>query len=513
MRRIILLLAVISLAWSASAQTVLQRLVSPGPLAAAHAKLESNCDACHASFDKTAQSRLCSGCHKDVAADLAGHKGYHGRSREVAAQTCNRCHTDHKGRAARMVRFNPVGFDHTLTDYPLAGAHATVACVSCHRPGAKYRQAPTACFGCHAKDEPHHGALGTRCESCHNDASWKSVRFDHSATRFPLRGAHAPLACKACHANERYKGISTLCVDCHRSDDVHKGALGAQCQSCHSETGWRAMRFNHDATRFPLTGAHTRASCDACHAKGVFKGTPTGCVACHKKDDRHQGQLGPECGACHNTQAWRATGFDHAKTGFPLEGKHAGAKCQECHREPADKVHISKECVACHADKDVHGGQEGARCEQCHNAKAWTGAVRFDHDLTSFPLIGGHQKVACATCHTTRKYKDAPVACVTCHRKDDRHEGRLGGACATCHAPTGWKNWAFDHDRQTRYPLTGAHAGLECEACHTQRNARDLKRSTACIDCHAADDAHQGQFGAECGRCHTTATFRGARAK
>ena len=39
--------------------------------------------------------------------------------------------------------------------------------------------------------------------------------------------------------------------------------------------------FDHLSTGFPLDGQHRQAACDSCHEKGLFKGTPTRCVACH----------------------------------------------------------------------------------------------------------------------------------------------------------------------------------------------------------------------------------------
>jgi hypothetical protein len=88
------------------------------------------------------------------------------------------------------------------------------------------------------------------------------------------------------------------------------------------------------------------------------------------------------------------------------------------------------------------------------------------------------------------------------------HGGRLGSNCAACHNPNGWSRWLFNHDLQTRYPLTGAHRGLQCHACHTQTNAAQVTAPTACYGCHARDDVHQGSFGRACDKCHSTASFR-----
>ena len=60
--------------------------------------------------------------------------------------------------------------------------------------------------------------------------------------------------------------------------------------------------FNHDKTRFPLTGKHKRVTCESCH-KTTLKDTPSRCIDCHKKDDVHRGRR-PNCESCHVTTNW-----------------------------------------------------------------------------------------------------------------------------------------------------------------------------------------------------------------
>ena len=42
--------------------------------------------------------------------------------------------------------------------------------------------------------------------------------FDHSATAFPLTGAHRAVACQQCHGDGVYHGKSAVCVSCHQAD-------------------------------------------------------------------------------------------------------------------------------------------------------------------------------------------------------------------------------------------------------------------------------------------------------
>jgi hypothetical protein len=158
----------------------------------------------------------------------------------------------------------------------------------------------------------------------------------------------------------------------------------------------------------------------------------------------------------------------------------------------------------------VHKTTLGKGCGDCHNAVAWKQNVRFDHGLTSYPLVGLHAIAACEGCHASPVFKGAPTACKECHAKDDTHEGRFTSACATCHSPIGWKRVTFDHGKDTKYPLDGAHARIGCYDCHQAKNVSSAKVPTDCYACHKSRDVHRGAFGTNCARCHSTDTFRSA---
>ncbi len=496
-------LGLIALAPDASAQSTLEGVLMPGKVIGGHAKLEAKCSNCHVRFDRAAQDRLCLDCHKDVATDVSRKQGHHGR---MKAQSCRGCHTEHRGREANIA---PVtGFDHSISDFPLRGAHASpkLECKSCHKTGAKYRQAPSQCVSCHKKDDVHKSRLGTACADCHTDKRWKDVHFDHDKTGFPLAGKHAPLACKDCHRDNQFKNTPKTCVACHKRDDVHKATLGTSCGNCHTDRDWKQTRFDHSKTRFPLLGKHQKVECKACHKTAVFRGAPTECVACHKKDDVHKGKLGLVCGNCHNERDWKQTKFDHDKTRFPLLGKHRATKCDECHKDQNFKQTPSG-CYACHKKDDKHEGQLGQDCKLCHVAQDWK-KTSFDHGRTRFPLVGRHLIVQCKSCHSTPRYKDAKSECVACHSRDDVHKKRLGPQCETCHNARDWKAWDFNHDRRTQFPLDGAHRKLDCYACHRSATDRKPTLGTACVSCHAADDVHDGSFGRQCDKCHVTSSFK-----
>lgn len=493
-----------------------ESLVNPGAVVEGHAKTEAQCRKCHAPFARDDQRKLCLDCHKDVGGDIARKGGFHGRFEPARTGQCRNCHTDHEGRDADIVRLTPQTFNHAMTDYPLKGGHARVACGECHEPKAKHREAPGTCIGCHAPDDPHRKALGEDCASCHTVERWKDTRFDHAKAtenRYPLTGAHATTDCGLCHSGQRYKDTPTTCIACHRIDDAHQGARGEDCKSCHSTKEWKEPTFDHlKRTGFALTAGHAKVACQACHTGNNFEKTNgKTCVDCHRSDDAHKGRNGPECKDCHSTSSWTSSRFDHAKqTKFALNGAHSTLTCVACHKGAAKTEKLDKACVACHREDDAHKEALGTDCAACHGEKEWRADIRFDHDLTKFPLAGLHATTACVACHADRKFRGTPVACLDCHRKDDVHKGALGKACQDCHTPNDWRIWTFDHDTRTDFPLTGAHSTLRCASCHVRPPGEGRPMSDDCGTCHRRDDVHGGQFGSDCARCHNTRTFSGA---
>ncbi len=411
---------------------------------------------------------------------------------------------------------------------PVSEGHAKLEgeCTKCHEPYS--RQSQTAlCLDCHkdvAADRTSlngfHGrqpeAAKLDCRHCHTDHKGRDAdikqldrqTFNHDLTNYRLVDSHKTVRCEGCHVSTvSFRKTPSVCVECHKRIDPHRGHLGGQCESCHTTTAWRrTMPFDHGKTRFALEGAHKEVACATCHAGELYKNLARTCVSCHRLQDVHADRYGGTCEICHDQGKWKPAHFDHNKTKYPLRGAHAKVKCDTCHVGDLYRDKLATTCISCHRKDDPHKGQLGARCERCHNEDDWRNKISFDHDLTRFPLIGLHASVSCEECHRSPTYKNEPIACEKCHQ--DRHQGRLGARCATCHNPNGWARWRFDHTRQTRYPLTGAHEKLMCETCHTATHAPSLKLATDCYSCHRGADAHTGAYGRACERCHTTTGWR-----
>jgi hypothetical protein len=171
----------------------------------------------------------------------------------LAQRACDACHS-----AVSFELSSTARFDHDRdTRFALRGSHASVDCRACHTaqrleqerasgtpPGTA---ADPACASCHR--DPHRGALGTRCESCHVPRRWNQG-FDHARdTRFALDAQHLRLRCESCHTDQGFGAAGRECADCHRdaaallagrvdgfagAPDFHFEAVS--CLDCHGRT-------------------------------------------------------------------------------------------------------------------------------------------------------------------------------------------------------------------------------------------------------------------------------------
>jgi hypothetical protein len=282
------------------------------------------------------------------------------------------------------------------------------------------------------------------CADCHTTAGWRPSTItaaDHADRGFALRGAHAQVSCRGCHAAGSFAGTARACSSCHL-DVRHRGRFGSDCASCHDETAWSpAAGFDHARTGFALERGHARVACAACHGRDGLRlagaAAPTACQTCHAAP--HGAQFGARCTECHTTASFRALPpFDHAaRTDFPLELRHAALPCLQCH-DARRRPTVNRACRTCHGDP--HRGSNALDCGDCHRADRWR-LVRFDHDLTAYPLVGRHRLAACGSCHSNPNWTGVRTDCVACHAldrpRDADHAHEI--VCDDCHGLATWR--------------------------------------------------------------------------
>jgi len=468
-------------------------------LTGAHATL--SCSSCHTGGTLTAANTTCVSCHLK---DFQGAKNPN-HAAGGFSQQCNLCHT--------TTAWQPASFDHSQSGFPLTGAHATVACASCHVNG-NYNLTSAACATCHLADfqkttNPNHASVGfpTDCSVCHSTTNWLGAAFNHATTGFPLTGGHASLSCSSCHTGATLS--SATCVNCHLKD--FQGATNPnhvalafpqQCNTCHTTTAWQPATFNHSTTGFPLTGAHATATCTQCHINGNYNLTSAACATCHlaafqKTTNPNHAAVGfpTDCSQCHSTTNWSGATFNHATTGFALTGVHATQACSACHAgTPLTAANAA--CSSCHLtnyQKTTNPNHAAVGfptdCSLCHSTSNWLGAT-FNHATTGFALTGVHATLACSACHGSTPLTAANATCVSCHLKNYNATANpnhvtlaFPQTCEICHTTSAWQPATFDHSK-TVFPLTGAHTGVACANCHI--GGRYAGTPTDCYSCHKA---------------------------
>lgn len=160
-----------------------------------------------------------------------------------------------------------------------------------------------------------------------------------------------------------------------------------------------------------------------------------------------------------------------------------------------------------------HGDKLSIKCNVCHTTDNWIKIKTdsFNHDKTSFQLIGQHKTVACRQCHTSLDFSKAKTECSACH--SDIHQQTVGNDCERCHNNSSWlvKNITQIH-QQSRFPLIGMHAQLDCYQCHKSASLlRFDPMQTDCFDCHSKDyfattnPSHvASNFPKDCSLCHNS---------
>ncbi len=451
---------------------------------------------------------------------------------------CKTCHTTETWKIKEGGIFN-----HEATGFALTGQHTSLQCVSCHQ-GLKFPKKSSDCLSCHT--DVHKSEMGNNCLRCHTTQSWKIADMvqRHQSTRFPLLGKHSTLPCQTCHTNaarKQFAGTPTDCFGCHqedfttaRSPNHVTSGFSTDCMQCHDVTAFRwGAGFQHELTRFPLTGAHVAASCFACHKNQVFKSTPTVCVSCHQTEytstanpNHAAARFATECQTCHTTSRWPGVAYNHDQTRFPLVGAHRNQQCRDCH---ADNVFWGKptDCLSCHrtqfnsAQNPNHvAGSFPTDCQLCHTSNAWSPA-QFDHNATQFPLTGRHGSTQCQACHINNNYQLTYTNCYECHQANynlpanPRHvTPSFALDCTPCHSTSAWSPSSFTHSA-TSFPLTGRHVSTLCNQCHVNNVYQNLPGT--CYDCHSnnylatTDPNHvQRNFSHDCTQCHSTNGWDGA---
>jgi hypothetical protein len=475
---------------------------------------------------------------------------------------CAKCHTATRGK--KRTRPNEVSYFGTKA-----------SCLSCHKKDDPHRfkgdWAKKDCDSCHGLK-----SWKTQIRFDHEkDAHFKLIG---KHAQVSCKDCHLPKNSKdSIYKWPELK--TKECLSCHQDthgNRLNPKFRGGKCEVCHNQDAWKIQNFPHEKiTHYAIEGAHNKLKCTECHkqtraalaeGKKSYKwiiaksADEVSCKTCHK--DIHQDNLGPKlragaCEVCHNVQSWKIKNFDHKGiTGYPLNGAHFKLECTQCHIQTKEAltqgteafrwVGLKQDCLSCHKDFHLFGGFKSVKhpqpndCLQCHNESKWKEIHAFDHNKDTRYLIDGkHIGVTCAKCHITGTREPARVTpkkpvgiyhwneletktCELCHASPHRNTFSpelLKKRCTECHVTDGWKvagtGKNFNHDKDSRFPLTGKHLELKCEECHKSGKKQVFRFPNAdkkfCISCH--ENVHKEQFSSEfrersCAECHSTKDFK-----
>ena len=208
--------------------------------------------------------------------------------------------------------------------------------------------------------------------------------------------------------------------------------------------------FDHLTTGFELRGAHRDLSCEYCHAKGIFKGTPRTCQGCH------------------------SLGSPISATPKPMKHIASDDDCSLCHAHynfvpvaHVDHTAVRGSCFSCHNGVVAEGKTPDHipadnNCDACHTTVAFN-PQRVDHTAMAMAV-----KSACRGCHSGIRASTVP-----------RSHIATVAQCGDCHTTLSWTPARFDHS---------AVSGL-CQSCHNGATAmgkvpNHMATTLDCSACH-----------------------------
>jgi len=186
--------------------------------------------------------------------------------------------------------------------------------------------------------------------------------------------------------------------------------------------------------------------------------------------------------------------------------------CQDCHLEVARERGESE---------GLHGLMPGTeKCQACHPEHQGREVALVDVPFGSInhERLGGYElglhetdyegnPLNCGSCHGGGGHEATSEGCEGCHAAEApeavaAHVVAHGRRCVGCHDG---QDRMIDFEHDAIYLLEGAHEEADCSDCHPKLAFSEEVR--VCAGCHEEPEVHVGQFGVDCGRCHTAVAW------
>ena len=430
-----ILVPLIALGWFAAQRASSQKILSSGPLSAAHAVLGKKCNVCHVTtlgvFRAKVSDDACAKCHDAPA---------HHSDKVAFTVSCGSCHVEHKG-SLRLAS----------TD--------EASCTQCHanlqtRGGSPQYVRVVKDFD---KEHPEFAAL----RPGFSDPG--QIKLNHYAHLRPnLAGPAGP--------------VQMDCQDCHRLTAVGAGWPYAAPLATSQNTSQDNSQSSPEATKLPVAAAdmkHSRAEdymmpilyarqCAGCHAKDLQFDKRFDQAAPHDKPEVVQAflvQKYTDYFATHPGALSEAVAPERILPGkmkLPLPVPHNRQEWMDQQLMLADRLLFDKGCKLCHvmlaakvmdgeqlSGNDMAGKITDAKEPLPAVAKSsiparWFQHAEFNHD--------SHRLLTCTACHTrTPESRDTAdillpgiASCRNCHEDGGPRHDAASGRCSECHSYHDW---------------------------------------------------------------------------
>ena len=336
-------------------------------------------------------------------------------------------------------------------------------------------------------------------------------RFDHARdSAYRLDGAHARLACAACHRPETRNGVTF----------VRYKPLPTTCRAATARAGRPATENAHetpDASPPCARRPGARARCWPCAAQSTKRAAPRGPAA------RLRASATPRRGGRRWTSRPRSATTRRAS---PCESAHAQGLVPQLPPDP--RLQPAWAPPAPTATRTPTAASWASSCEACHTPTTWTNQREMFqvHNRTRFPLFASHARLDCTACHRSQQpyeYANTPAECGNCHLAtylaDHEPQPRPGGLLPALRGlpprrprPT-WHSAPLLAPRDASPSRAGTPAS-PAPRCHTAGPTPGPRRD--CVSCHQKDYAATtnpnhaaGGFPTTCESCHTSTLAAG----
>ncbi len=500
--------------WLVGASLLGQRMetwYSPGPVAAAHAMWENDCQKCHVSFtpirsdavaaqfigDRSAIDANCRECHTDIATkmSLVGHHA----SKDPATLACSSCHHEHRGRAESLSRM------------------ADASCTNCHAKIAEHREGASLLT-------PAVQEVSRFDAESHPE--FRSIQADPRKLKFSAAAHHLHMT-PGMAADAKHKPIMTVdmlsAADRARyaqgETDLSKPVPALACGSCHQLSGTdfgieklpglpSAALHAHSGGAY-LAPIVYENQCKACHPLTIDPGQGTNsedqlaAVVPHRLSSaeleravrhywesqflqKNHTQVERDLPLpSRSTQIEIQTGRDFIDAGIARSANHLRAGvCSKCH-ELGNVSAISGANEKASAPHDAVSGL-WPRVQPVDIPRTWFAHAKFDHSA--------HRAVAdCRKCHEEAYPSESSATADQAGqagKPDVPSKPMIPGrdTCIECHSPPG---------RASASSLGGAR--FDCVECHRFHRA-EAPRSGA-VDAKPQADAGASQHFLAFGSC------------